>query len=408
MSITYNTTTSVTSANIRSGCTDETNNQAIIVERTSNTLRKFDLTTGAQVGGNVTLQTNPQAVCLIAPGSAIVGYSTAHGIDFVELATGYVQNYPVASAVTPTNNLSQFMASDLTNKIAFIAEGSTSNAITRINGNNFTVTRFTNLPFRGGQILSIMYKSAFRWLVATSSGGWGQGMIFEIDENMQVVDSYQFTRNDVVGLGDGSSLFTANIGYMTYSDNILAVTDATSGELTTIDWTTKTILSKNAITATNIGSAPLSNTYNGVCILARENILGANHTVYELDFTTRTNTYAASMLFLDTTSSVVVACGINTTNGRAWVAQTGTLRFFTITPTPTTTITVTVQDPPGTNVKARLWLLQDDGVGNCKVNLDTYMQSPAAYRTPTGKTIRAVVKVGEGNNAKYQMSVFNT
>jgi len=55
-------------------------------------------------------------------------------------------------------------------------------------------------------------------------------------------------------------------------------------------------------------------------------------------------------------------------------------------------------------------MLLDDTTSNMvgRPLLDTYMQSPATYRVPTGKTLKVMVKVGEGEDAVWQINSLTT
>lgn len=409
MSISYGTTVTPTSSNIIDALIDEANNYVRFIENTSNSLRTYDLVSGSQVGGNTTVLTSPATISLISNASAFIMSSTgANGIDLIELSSMHRQNYSIPGGTgTATTAKGQQSAGDIVNKIV-MATSATANTIIKMDGNTFTRTALT-IPMRGCRASSIIYKSANRWLVGTDILVSPGGMIFEIDASGNVVDSMDLTRANVQGTFIVSAANSFAITFMSYIDNFVLASTST-GYTYLIDWTTKTIIGMQGFTtdsSTNTGVV-LSTGGSGICLASTMTSSGSYaRLVFEIDATLRPY-HVTNPFYSDQVSSSSCAALGFSSHGQGFIAMRNRINFLTITPRDSSTTTITIQDPPGTDVKGKLWLIQDDGVGSSFLLLETYLQSPATYRVPTGKTIRAVVKYDDGINAKYSMSVFNT
>lgn len=411
MSLSWISTTSISSCRLVDSVFDEPNQILRFVEISANTLRNYDVNTGLQIGSNVPLLTNPYAICLISPASALIGYaSQSQGFSLVELSSNFRQDYSRPSGLLSSQTKGQQLAADPSLKIAFSA--STTNEIVKFDGNNFTRTSIP-LRMRSCKASSIIFKSSGRWLVGSDDSATPGGMIFEIDSNGAIVDSMELPRKGWVGNYFYLNGHPPAITYLSYGDNILIVS-CYDGDIFIIDWSTKTIIDYFLHSVQTYGTT-LSNMSDGVVLTVGCFPPGSySTTVNELDPTIGRSHYSSNPLFLNDVSNSNPNIHIQQSTGKVIITQsnggttTSRLIFATLTSRASTTTTLTVQDPPGTDIKCRLWLIQDDGVGSIKILLDTIMQSPATYRVPTGKTIRAFVKYGEGNDAKYQMSVFTT
>lgn len=383
-----------TSATLRDGCVDELNNNLIIVESTTPTLRKYNMTTGVQSGLSYGTSSSPSCVELVAPGVAAIGYSGTSVIDFMDISTGF--RLSGAAGTTTSTVKGQLMAADLSLQMGFMTS-STSRQFFRFDyAAGGTVQSFTNTPINASsQYNAIILKSTGRWLLGTTAG-----QVVEIDRFGQIIDIADFGSNPNSGNLSVSTNSVNSIMYMSYSDNLLLLS-WTNGSQTLIDWSTKTVIGQREGGGTSAGVL-ISTASSGVCISSRSYTVSGvtSNCIFETNFTTGGMSESLP-LFTDQTSSVF-AGGFNTQTGRGWALQsTPRIRFFDVAPRDSTTVTLSYQ-PLGSHVQARALILDRTG-GTCAPIplLDTFFQSPGTYRLPTGKTILGLYQYGEGADALF-------
>lgn len=400
MSLTYINGATLSSASIQNGCTDEINNQVLIVESTGPSLRKYNLNTVSQVGSNLTCLSSPSAICLINSASAVITTSSGSSVDFIELSTNYRVNVTGAGSV-PNTGSRAVLAGDPTNSVA-LACTNTAKRLMRIDGSTFNITNLNNLEIVGSSTFtSIILKSPGRWLAGTSLGE-----IVEIDSTGKVYDRMRISIENNAGREpDSGSLLVTDILGMAFDNNILIVSTG-QGVLLQYDWTTKTLLTTRPCYAFSPSQAfTLSNSASGV-VCGGSSFSNAAPFV-ALDITCRgldTDGY----IYTGGTGATL-ACGINNLNARGWYLYgTTLLRVFSLTPNRvTTTRTFTVTDS-GQNVENELILLDYDASSIGKPILHTYMKSPATYRVESGKVILEIIKYGDGDNAKFAFNKYTS
>lgn len=400
MSLSYINGATLSSASIQNGCTDELNNQVLIVESTGPSLRKYDLNTVAQVGSNITCLSSPSAVCLINSASAVITTSSGSSVDFIELSTNYRVNVTGAVSV-PTSTL-QCLAGDPTNSVAMACTG-TAKRLLRINGTTYNTTILDNLEIIGSSLFQcIILKSPGRWIVGTNLGE-----IVEVDSTGKVFDRMNVTVENYFNRepDSGTVLDTSVLG-LAYDSGLLTV--STGHGLTLLyDWTTKKIIN----TINTHGSSPaqaftLSNSASGIVCGGSTNSQNSAPLI-ALDMTC--NPFTLDGYIYTSATGSIYGCGINSLNSRGWfLLGSSSLRVFSLTPNRvTTTRTFTVTDS-GQNVENELILLDYGSSPIGKPMLHTYMKSPATYRIETGKTVLEIIKYGDGDNAKFAFNKYTS
>jgi len=403
MSITYDGAISVSAVTWRDGATDTTQNQVYIVESSSSTMRKYDLSTRSQVGSNINTLSTPSAITLATNLSSVIVSSAVTTVDIIENSSGYRTNIAGGLATGGTVK-NQQIAGDTSTGIC-IAATNTTNTLVKVNANTQTVSQLSILGSGPSfTFTTVILKSAGRWLVGGNNSTVGNARIFEIDANGTIYDEMPLPMSP-----NGGTQTTSNVSAiagMAYDTNILTI--ATADTVFIYDWTTKAQLYVFQTSTSSASDALiLSNAASGECLLTCGVNTTPNNSVFELDFSVNPGQIKDS-LFLTAINSVTAA-GINTANNKGWALQntaTPKIHVFTITPRDTRTRTVTVQNG-GSDVKCRLiWL--DDTSSPAQLIFDTIMQSPATYRIPSNKTIVEIIKYGEGTTALWDLSRYTT
>jgi hypothetical protein len=354
----------------------------------------------------------PAGVCLIDSASAVVVSGTSSSFDFIELSSGYRTNI-TSMNVVPSNTIikGQYIASDPSLKIAFYCT-STARELVRVDGNTRTGARLQNYRLNSNETFtSIILKSSGRWLVGSNFG-----QVYEIDSNGVVVDQLSTLIEPTDGLGIITGTRATNIYYLAYADNVLAVSFSGSNSIQYYDWTTKQQIKRLSVGGQNIGNF-LSNSASGVCLVGRNyaaaDATGTGQNVGELDLTINPGNINDSPGLIPNLS-VCVGGGINTSNGLCWIMQQNSttpanMYIFQLNPRASTTIAnVGAQSPSGTNVPARILVIQDDGVGTAKIIFDTKMLGPATYRFPTGKNLIVLCQYLEGTTSRWECAEITT
>jgi hypothetical protein len=404
MSISFDGNIVVSSVAFESGVTHEGNNEVNLVESTGPTFRRYSLSSLTQVGTSVTTLSAPSGVTLINSSSAVVCSSGNTQVDFIEISSGFRTNHTGALQTPSTPDKSQYIAVDsASNTVMYISTSTSPMKVVKVIPNQ--VISQIDIP--------AVFSASLRCIISKESGrfllGDTIGHIYEMDVNGNILDNFILPiPNTEPTTNTGSAYSQLSIQSLAYSDNLLLATvgGSLNGMMYLIDWTTKTVLQ---IIQTEPGSNfnVLSNPASGVCLAGTQATTTANKPIHELDFTTNIPIHATSTLFTDSTGGII-ACGINTTNNKAWALQESTdrIRVFTVTPRESTTRLITVQD--GANVEARVILIDDTTAGASKIILDTYSLSPATYRVPSGKNIIEMVKYNDGVTAKWATSRYTS
>lgn len=373
-----------------------------LIEATTPSLRVFNSTTLAYILSS-TCVSAPIGVSMINAASAIINSSLNGTLDLVEVSTGYRQNYAGGLTIS-TSRAGQTIAGDPSQSIAMGCSNSSS--VVRFSGITFTASQIVLQDNSNDVVKCIILKGPNRWLVGTS-----QGMVFEIDSAGYVWDLWN-VRLNTWPLGSLSPLggtVAVTVNQLAYDTNILLLELGVATML--VDWSTKTILKTYAPESSSV-IPPIffCNASSGVILMGPVSP-NPQQILYEVDMTV----YPLSVrgfMYMDGTGNTS-AINMNA-SGWGWWSDTSSpakLRSFTVVPRDTTlrTITVLSASANGIHQQARLTIIDDtSGVGTSSVLLDTFMQSPAVYRVPTGRTLMEMTKVGLGSLAAFDLNRYNT
>lgn len=390
------------------GTTSEATNEALILNYSTSFVHKYSLSTFVETA-SASVGTNACAIALISTASAVTVSSTASLVFYYEIATNYAQS--IAAPANAVQGQNQSMAGDLLTNVAMYVNSSTR-TLYRINS-NFTVTSLVpNLGTANDAAFNcIINKGSGRWLAGTQGGS-----VYELDNSGNILNRLQISLDNT----SGASYFETNSGVvflpvsnLAYDNNMLFISCGDGTNLV-YDYTTGTKLyqyqtnSNSQSRGTILSRAASGEVVGGIASTASN----PGYSIYEMDFTIKPLKYYDSVYTNST--NIIQDFGINTQTSIGWWTQTDAssnprIYFFRISGVrPTTTRTFTVQNN-GIDQKARLILLNEaSGSTLGRPLLDTYMQSPATYRIPTGKTTIEMVKVGEGEDALWDCSTYTT
>lgn len=397
MSLIYLGASSVVSI-VRDAVTDTANNRVITVH-SDNSLRAYSLSTLLQTFAATGLTSTPAGVCLINSASAAVANFNVTTVDYVELSSGYHQ--AVAGGFANTWERSQLIASDPASSIALIVGN--SRTVARVQASPQVVTNFSiTTPDANCIFQCIILRTTGCWLIGTN-----YGYVYEINAFGVITDQLRIELTPSIGTTVGVSLASMPVvGSLSYADNLLTV--GTDEGIWIYDWSTKTLIKYSPATpGSTTANCILSNTASGVCIQSytTPNI---GSTFKELDIAVRP-LYVRDSLWGPSNTATLCA-GINTLTNVGWAIQptASLIHAFNVVPRASTLRTFTAQ-VGGIDQRCRLCLIDDTGgaSGNF-VFFDTYMQSPAVYRVPTGKNIIEFKKIGDGITALWSGSSYLT
>lgn len=388
------------------GITNEAANEAYIIGYGTSFLHRFDLTTFVEVASTA-MQSNSCGIALINSASAVGVSATTGNAQFYEISSGYTQTMSAGS--TPQGN-NQAIASDTANNTVMFISSSTR-TLHRIVNFTYTALTINTGTTNDGAMNCIIAKSSGRWLLGSQGGA-----VYEVDSSGNILNKLQVSLDNTSGAGyfeTNSGVSFLPISNLAYDNNILLI-GCGDGTCLVYDWTTKTKLYQYQINSNSQSRGILFSPAASGEVVAVLDTTQSNpgRSVCEMDFTVKPLKFYDSMY----TNSVNTpqAVGINSQTSVGWFTQSDAssvmrIYFFRISGVrPTTTQLFTV-NPGGIDQKARLLLL-DDSSGSTvgRTVLDTYMQSPATYRVPSGKSLIAAVKVGEGEDATFQANSDST
>lgn len=400
-------------ATLRSGFVDTTTNVFMMVD-SGNIFRRYNMTTGAQLGSNLTVNSGSQACCMINAASAVVINTTGTNHQFIEISSGYIQTVNGGGSSNTVSNSGsntqhQLIALNPTASTALYI-GQTNSNIVKVNtAQQFTINSVVAAP-NGNTFTSIIYKGNNRWLAGNQFGH-----VIEIDDLGNTYYDLLVNPSPYVAIRNSSGAAPAGpkVSSLAYGDNLLLV--STDAGLFLYDYTTKTLIGSSTTTS-NIGPIFLSEMYNGVVICSRNNsgVSTFGKSLFEVQCNNN-SLVINDRIFFNTAASNIMPCNdvhVNPVTGTGVMefssSSAANVAFVTVTPPTSTTRTINV-NPGGVHQQFRLITIDDTlGVGNRAILFDTFAQSPYTYRVATGKQVIELVKVGYGTDATLGLGRYST
>ena len=258
--------------------------------------------------------------------------------------------------------------------------------------------------------ICVINKSSGRFLVGTDIG-----QIYEVDINGNIYNTLNVNVDNTQGVyasESSAATVTYPVSNLAYDNNILLV-GMGDGTTFVYDYTMGTKIaqaqfkgtsSNNGIIFTPAASGEVA------AIVGGTGWSNPGIPLFELDFTVKP-LKVKDVIYTGSAVSAPQDASINRNNGIGWfvgptAGSVATIYFYSVTGVrPTSLQTFTY---PG-NPQGRLTLIDlTSGSAVGRPLLDTYIQFPATYRVPSGKTILAEVEIGDGESAIFQAAQIST
>jgi len=384
-------------------CVDRSSNNEIVIVN-SNTCFRYDITTGSQLGSNIsTTNSSNRSVCLVTNASAAVWANTSN-VDLIELNSGFKQNYSGVAAI-PNGQTGQQSSGDTTNSIALAVEQAAVGKLSKFNGVTFagstvTVNSLVNLS---ANTTCITLKTAGRWLV-----GCDKGYLVEIDSSGNTYNIFQIPQQPNANYILNQAPVVCGISYD--GNDFLAVT-TTAGFVYVFAYTSKTLLYSfpfGAKDATTTNGTALCVASSGTTFLSYNMGQSTSNAVAEFDFTTAPAS-VRDVLFCDT-ADLIWACGVQNTRG--WVLRKNNkITTFIVTSRNASQITSTIQNPPGTATSGRIIRIVDPNTGppGAYVDCDTIIGAQStSLPVVAGQSIIEVAIIGSGTDIQTNITRYSS
>lgn len=401
MSLIFDADIAPASSLLRDGVTDKNNNEIIIVETSTPSLRVFNMSTKAQRGSNVTVLSSPAGVTLLTTASAVVISGTVTTYDLVELSSLTRQNY-TGGNIAATIEKGQQIAGNTSLEIAF-GTSSTAGNLVKFTNSFPTPVSIIQPPALSGSTATTIITKGSNWLIGTN-----RGQVLEINSSGIVLDILSIDNSPNIG---ASGLETPIVAGLSVANDFLAITTS-QGLLYVYNWLTKTMLYKQPIGDSQSISGRgtvLCESSSGVTIFGNNKNVFDNNVAIELDFI-QSPPQMRDILFTDS-NGFVVASGINPNTAKAWILQqtVNKIRFFDVSARVTSTRNTRIESPAGTSVRGRIIRIIDNGVGNTQIELDSAIDNQTTnFPVSSGKSIIEIAMTDSGINEKFSVSQYNT
>lgn len=401
MTLQYTGTVDIGSKTWYDAVYDEDTSEIIVVA--SDTLRKYSLETGSQVGSDLSLGSTGRCVALVGA-SAIVGRSTSSSWSLVELISLYESNFSVGSSLNQDGQAQR--AYDRNNKRAVFTSTSSTN-LTVYNGNTFTATSKTlDIP-SNTRVYAVTFKESNRFLLACNGGA-----VYEVDSDGEIIKSVFYDRSPGYAAGGTASVQSMVPNLIDYYDGFVYIYHNIPENYIVIDWTTGTVVHRSNKIGTDVRTTVIG--ASGVMIIGREDTqaTSSNSCIYEVNpynygwLSNRTD-LNNDVLYISNPGAVV-AMGFDSASGIGWFLQETIDDLRTFTVSATSGLTETTHSSPN-NEDFRLIVVDETGgQGSLEVVVDTYTTSPRTLHLPAGRNMIEIIKVGDGVNAQWDVSRYST
>lgn len=335
-------------------------------------------------------------ITLTSPGTAVVTYTSVN-VDFIDVNTGARTNITTGTAQTNTtySGFGQQVAGNMNNGFALATRNT---GVTFINSITKAASGLNPSGIFTSQNSTVvtLRPTTDTWLVGSSLG-----QIYEINAQGALVQ----TLNLPVTPNTGTAQTTIVTGISFAHPNMACTTDR--GELFVYNWVTQTLIKRELTTFWGgQGAALLCNASSGTCLMMRgHSVSSGGQPITELYFQNQDPSHGAT--FWNDANVLSRACGMEPSLSIAWLIFNQSnfvqIRTFDITPVNKVNVDSRFQDPPGTDVNARIIRLRDEGVGRLSIENDTNITDLTAISATDGHNY---IELGIEGGIKFDIREF--
>lgn len=331
-------------------------------------------------------------ITMVNTATACISYATAT-VDFVNVNTGQRTTITSGTAGTTNSNYGQQIAGNINTGFAMATKTS---GVTFINSLTQAATALNpSSVFTGQNSTVITVKPTTNtWLVGSS-----KGQVYEINAQGALVQTLNLPITST-----STTATTQVVGISYASPNMACTTDR--GELFIYNWTTQTLVYRALLGGWD-GSAGalLCPAASGTCLIGRGLSTSINE-IGELYFETCDPTIG--QVFWNESNANSRAIGFEPSLNIAWSIQNASnfmqIRTYNMSPTAKVNVDTRFQDPPGTDVAARIIRLRDDGIGILSIENDTNI--PAAVTNISATDGKNYIEIGLEGGTQFDIREF--
>lgn len=343
--------------------------------------RSYSALTLAPSASGSGIVANPSGIALVNAGSAIITSSSANQVDWVQLSTGSRAGVTSGAATTMYGTAGGQVDINTSTGYA-LATKSTTGSVTLINAISFTCSSMTVTPLSGQNATCVRTKDS-NFLIGTTDH-----KVHELSIAGSLIKSLTLPSTPAVTAP--TSLRVASISYY----NGYALIANTAGFIFLYDWSqsTPTLLDTFFISGWDLNNNPvLSVSASGSCILTGMKAMtqGQSQACHQIYFE-KGEICVQDSFFNNRRSGYNGNCQDVVQNYFGiWTSDTTTgtpLRIFKQSGNNKVNVPSRVQDPPLTDISARIIRIRDGGVGKCCVESDTNIGSVETQISATDNT----------------------
>lgn len=331
-------------------------------------------------------------ITMVNTATACISYSSAN-VDFVNVNTGQRTNITTNTAATTSIAYGQQIAGNINTGFAMATKVS---GVTFINSITQAASSLNPSSIFTGQNSNVIVvrPTTNTWLVGSS-----KGQIYEINAQGALVQTLNLPITST-----STAATTQVVGISYASPNMACTTDR--GELFVYNWTTQTLIYRVLLGGWDgTAGALLCPAASGTCLIGR-GITTTINEIGELYFETCDPTIG--QIFWNESNANTRAIGFEPSMNIAWSIQNASnfmqIRTYNMSPTAKVNVETRFQDPPGTDVAARILRLRDDGIGMLSVESDTNIPSTVTNIPATdGKNY---IEIGIEGGTKFDIREF--
>lgn len=373
-------------------CTDST---SIYTIDSVNKFRIYNISDLHQTNANLTTRANAAGICLGAAATAVIVYTSAN-VDFVNVNTNQLTNVTSNAAATYTNSATQQVAADPSNQVC-IATRNANSSVSKINVTTQVLSALSPSSLSGIQASCVVFKpDTSNFILGTNNG-----KIIEIDSSGNVINNITMPASPAV------ATVTTIISGLSYYNNKLAVaTDR--GFLYILSYPSGTILQTIPVVpgeGSNV-STSLCSSASGLFMAAHKYQPGSTQSVGVNEYSINGTTAITGPVFWNENNARIQSVGIEPTVNKAWLL-TGTnlgamVRVFDITSPQIGSEPTRSQDPPNTDITARVLRIRYDAPGQAFIEVDQNVGSGSvALNTTKGHSyIELSIETGSKFDAR--------